>query len=147
MDTLVKKIETSITTQILYIVGAIFTAIVLIVGLFALSMKSNNYGKNYLVAGLIVLTIFTISADSVMFYVVHDQILSDDGPTNRKGIKTFITIAAILLLFGGALLMYVLYSAQGVIQIQGFNYFASFMIFQFCLMTAITVIINKSRTL
>jgi hypothetical protein len=147
MDGFAKKIKTSISTQIWYVVGGIIGAIVLIAGLFGLSTKSNNYGKNYIIPALIFYTLVTTIVGSCIVYVVKGQIMSPDPKINRQGILTFITAVGVLLMLGGAAMMYIVYGGQGIIQTQGFNYFASVLIFQFCLMTAIVVVTNKYRTL
>jgi hypothetical protein len=147
MDTVTEKIKTSITAQIVYVVAGIIAGIVLIAGLFGLSVKSNNYGKNNIIPVLIFYTLITVGIGSAIVYIVQGQILSSDPKINRTGILTFITAAGMLLTLGGAAIMYIVYGGQGIIQTQGFNYFASFLIFQFCLMTAIVVITNKYRTL
>jgi len=147
MDTVTEKIKTSITAQIVYVVAGIIGGIVLIAGLFGLSTKTNNYGKNYIIPALIFYTLITVVVGSSIVYIVQGQILSSDPKISRQGILTFITAAGLLLMLGGAAIMYIVYGGQGIVQTQGFNYFASVLIFQFCLMTAIVVITNKYRTL
>ena len=147
MDTITEKIKTSITAQIVYVVAGIIGGIVLIAGLFGLSTKTNNYGKNNIIPALIFYTLITVVVGSSIVYIVQGQILSSDPKISRQGILTFITAAGLLLMLGGAAIMYIVYGGQGIVQTQGFNYFASVLIFQFCLMTAIVVVTNKYRTL
>ena len=147
MDTISEKIKTSLSAKIFYVVAGIIAGVVFIAGLFGLSTKTNNYGKNNIIPALIIYTLVTVIVSSSIVYIVQGQILSSDPKISRQGILTFITAAGLLLTLGGAAIMYIIYGGQGIVQTQGFNYFASVLIFQFCLMTAIVVITNKYRTL
>jgi hypothetical protein len=95
---------------------------------------------------LIAYTVVTASSAAVLIYLLYN--LSYNVNVVGKsfsGIEVFIGVAAVMLLIGGLLMSKIL-DGQGTINVQSFNFFASFLIFQFCLMTAIVTVINKIRS-
>ena len=133
-------------TSLRYTIGGIVIAIIFVLGLVALSMKSRLYGKVSIIPPLIAYTIATLTFGAGLIYIINKQFLSDDLGTQVIGIRNFIGVASALVLIGGGLTLHIL-GAQGIINVQAYNYFASFLILQFCLMTSIAVTINKVWTL
>jgi hypothetical protein len=135
----------TIATNLGFIVSGTVIAVLFVVGLVALSMKDRLYGKSSVLMPIIFYTLSTIAFGAGLIYIIYGQILSTDPPTQILGVKAFIGAASVMVLIGFALVSHIL-QGQGMVNVQSFNFFASFLIFQFCLMTAIAVTINKIRS-
>ena len=136
----------SITANLGYITGGAVMGILFIIGLLALSGKNRIYGKSSIIIPLIAYTVVTASSAAVLIYLLYN--LSHNVNVIGKsfsGIEVFVGVTAVMLLIGGLLMSKIL-DGQGTINVQSFNFFASFLIFQFCLMTAIVTVINKIRS-
>ena len=129
-----------------YTIGAIIVGLELVVGLFGLITKNSLYGKTLIIPALILYTFITLTFGAGLIYIIRGQILSDDSGTQAAGITGFVGLASALVLVGGALVLYILGTNDGI-HTQMFNYFTSVLILQFCLMTTISVVINKARIL
>jgi len=133
-------------TKLGYTIGGVVVAIIFVLGLITLFMKNHLYGKVSIIIPLISFVFVTLTFGAGLIYVIQTQLLSDDSDIQRTGIRNFIGVASTLVIIGGGLVLHIL-KGQSTINIQAYNYFASFLILQFCLMTTIVVTINKVRTL
>ena len=121
-------------------------SILLLVSIFALYSKNRLYGNHTIVISIIVFTISVLAFGLGLGYIIKFQIDAEDAATQKSGISNFIWAASAFAILNGALLMYIL-QQQSAINIQGFNYFASFLIFEFCLASTIIIVTNKARIL
>jgi len=134
-----------VATNLGYIVSGTVITVLLVVGLIALMGKNSLYGKSSVLMPIIFYTLSTITFGAGLIYILYWQILSTDPGTQTMGMKSFVGAAAAMVLLSAAILSHIL-QGQGMINVQSFNFFASFLIFQFCLMTTIIIIINKIRS-
>ena len=132
-------------TTLGFIVSGTVITVLFIIGVFALSMKNRLYGKSSVLLPIIFYTVSTVSFAAGLIYILYGQILSTDPGTQKLGVKSFVGAAATLILLSIPFINHIL-GGQGMINVQSFNFFASFLIFQFCLMAAIVTIINKIRS-
>jgi len=128
-----------------YILSGSVITILFIVGIIMILTKNSLYGKTSVLIPIISYTLTTIIFGAGLIYVLYNQILSDDPDIQINGVKIFIGGATTLLVLS-AMYMYFILQAQATINVQSFNFFASFLIFQFCLMTTIVTVINKIRS-
>jgi hypothetical protein len=136
----------SIVTNLGYIIGGVVIGVLFIIGLLALLGKNRIYGKSSIIMPLVAYTLATATSAAVLIYLLYN--LSYNVNVIGKsfsGIEVFVGVTAVMLLIGGLLMSKIL-EGQGTINVQSFNFFASFLIFQFCLMTAIVTVINKIRS-
>jgi len=131
---------------ITYTIFGVTMSILFLISAFALYAKNKFYGNQSIVIAIIAFTLLTIAFGSGIIYITKWQIDAKDAATQKTGIRNFIWSASAFLVINGALLMYII-QQQSAINIQGFNYFASFLIFEFCLMSTIVILIHKARIL
>jgi hypothetical protein len=139
-----RKMET--VSELGYIISGIVYSIVFLLGALALYNKDKLYGGKSVIVPILLFTVFTLTLGGGLIGVLYTYILTDDPVAQNNGIKYFVAIAGILLLLGGIIVNHVL-QAQGIVNIQGFQYFSSFLILEFSVMAAITVIVSKVWTL
>lgn len=133
-------------SQLGYSISGIVYAVVFLLGIAALYNKDKLYGGRFVIVPIMIFTILTVLFGSGLIYILYAYILVDDLNTQYTGMKYFVAVAGTLLLLGGIFVNAIL-RGQGIVNIQGFNLFSSFLILEFSLMVAITVVISRVWTL
>ena len=133
-------------SQLGYTISGIVYSIVFLLAAAALYNKDKLYGSKTNILPVIFFTLLTICFGGGLTYIQYAYLLSDDPATQQSGIKYFVAVAGTLLLLGGIFTSFIL-NGQGIINVQGFNLFSSFLILEFSVMVVLTVIISKVWTL
>jgi len=143
-----RKMDT--VSPVIFTIAGIVYGIVFTLGALALLNKDKLYGSKYgsklVIFPVLLFTLITVTFGAGLIYIQHAYLLTDDSNTQQSGIKYFIGVAATLFILGGVFTNYILHG-QGIINVQGFNLFSSFLVLEFSVMAVLTVIISKVWTL
>jgi hypothetical protein len=133
-------------SQLGYTISGIVYSIVFILGAAALYNKDKLYGGKMVILPILFFSLITICFGSGLIYILYAYLQSDDPVTQQNGIKYFVAVAGTLLLLGGIFTGFII-RGQGILNVEGFNLFSSFLILEFSVMVVLTVIISKVWTL
>jgi hypothetical protein len=121
-------------------------SLLFLLGIFAVYTKKKVMHESNSIIAIIAFIVSVVAFGSGIIYIIRWQIGADDAATQEYGISNFVWAASAFVVISGGLFMHIL-SKQSLINVQSINYFASFMIFEFCLMSTIAILINRARIL